>query len=216
MAGVAPLYANSYPWPTGQDDYWKADGFVALKVSAEAAYAGFTSFGIYDPSNASGTRVELFRGSAWESAGAESTVQIYTVGNSLLGIEAGDVFVNDVKVAHYASSPTTSGNIGFYLDSGKYRRGGLFYSDASLNEVDANGTHVDHMITEGLSDGSFLLQWEDVKWGGDWDYNDLVVKITPLPEEQQGSDIRVPDVGGTLALLGGALLGLTWIRRWRA
>jgi hypothetical protein len=52
------------------------------------------------------------------------------------------------------------------------------------------------------SEGAYWLGMEDLHSNSDWDYNDMVVKIT-----------AVPDGGMTLMLLGGALLGLETLRR---
>jgi|GEM_PF-6675927 len=82
--------------------------------------------------------------------------------------------------------------------------GGTFYSDTALNTD--NTVHWKLYCLAGLGEAYNILfaAYEDLWGGGDFDYNDLVLKIEPNP---------VP-VTGTIWLLGSSLVGLVGLR-WR-
>ncbi len=88
----------------------------------------------------------------------------------------------------------------------------LFSSDPSDNVV--CGWHYcsekDHMvswlITDGLYAGDYVIAWEDLKYLGDRDYNDLVVRV---------SGVSVVPVPAAVWLFASGLLGLMAVARRR-
>ena len=165
------------------DTLWtiKTREAAATIVIELAGSANTNTFGIYD-TNDSSSRVELFAGAAG------------TASQAVLMIGAdGSVWINwvDTGIDFAANS------FGYYLDSSTRNRGGLFFSDTTLN-ADAR----DHMVayqgkgTDTIKIGwhrtqlwgvdSYALAWEDLAGGGDSDYQYFVVMVNsvlpvPLP-----------------------------------
>jgi hypothetical protein len=87
---------------------------------------------------------------------------------------------------------------GFYLNNGSQ----TFFSQSSLN---SDSTQHFAIFTDGTS---FYIGSEDVAGGGDRDYNDMLVKITP---SAPGGPTDVPEpmsmsmLGGGLIVLGGLI-----------
>ena len=92
---------------------------------------------------------------------------------------------------------------GFYLLSPD----GVFYSDSSRNE-----NAQQHMVAyEGLN-REILIGFEDLRGGGDLDFNDFVVKISRSGQSANPAPVPEP---GTLLLLGSGIVGLALARRKR-
>lgn len=133
-----------------------------------------------------------------------------TGNNAALKIEiAGNANIN--KFGWYDASVAPVANAGNTIFDGPQGAGAFAYyaptADYGFWFQGSQGTY----FTEGggqqfsifkQSETTYWLGLEDLSSSSDWDYNDMVVKIS-----------QVPDGGMTLMLLGGALAGLETLRR---
>lgn len=190
-ANIAPVAGDSGQWTVD------ATGFISIKMSTSASYAPITKFGIYELGTL--TRVEIFNGAA-DPVGTSKIVTIdpFTGAVALDGVTAGTF-----------SAPITLGDpfFGFYIDVPK-RMGGTWYSEQSQN---SDG--YDHMLLDQTdAPDVYHLLWEDLRNGGDEDFNDLVVDVVSIPGAAPGP-VVVSDGASTLALLGLAFAGIGIFRR---
>lgn len=93
------------------------------------------------------------------------------------------------------------------------RVGNLYSSDAEQNFFD-----LDHMvtfeITGGVNDGAFVLAWENSRFLGDHDYQDLVVQVNGVTSNGPPMATVVPAPAAiALGSLGLGFVG--WFRRSR-
>jgi hypothetical protein len=89
-------------------------------------------------------------------------------------------------------------NYGFYLIS---KVGKIFYTEAGKWGTD--DPNFQHFAVFKENSNVYWIGIEDLLCGGDKDYNDMVVKIAPVPEP------------ATMLLLGSGLLGLAGYARRR-
>lgn len=67
--------------------------------------------------------------------------------------------------------------------------------NAFFSDADANSDKVDHVkVTFDARTGRVLMHWEDMPFGGDRDYNDAVITITPggTASSNIGDTLRIP------------------------
>jgi hypothetical protein len=192
----------------GTDAAWTTTGSIGeITIAIElAGNAATNSFGVYDLNDPS-HRLTVFSGSDAASSTAVLKLSAAVGGGwnlRVMGTDPGD--------SPTWSQPLTvsTSAFGFYLGAGNE---GTFFSNTALNE-----DGVDHMYAYGgtgagnvggdvFDVNSFILAWEDLRNGGDGDYQDFVAivhDITPVP------------LPAALWLLGSGLAGLTGVRRRRA
>lgn len=163
------------------DSYFTATSMSGKMIIELAGYAPDNAFGIYLKGSPA-VQQQLFAGSA----------------------VAGNTAVIDVEALGWYE-------FGFFMRN--ITQGFIWYSDATLNAAGK----LDHFVTfkgaaspvpatTGITLGAndYLIGIEDLNLG-DWDYNDMVVKVSLVP--------RVPDTGATAALMGLGLAGLAILRR---
>jgi hypothetical protein len=115
-----------------------------------------------------------------------------------------------------SSEPAVGDEIRFGLTRGAVPMQGskpIFSSDPSDNTacgwflcLPPNDHMVSWLITDGQYAGDYVLAWEDMKFLGDRDYNDLVVRV---------SGVAVVPVPAAVFLFGSGLIGLAAIARRR-
>lgn len=177
---VAGTTINIASGQLSADSYFSAGSLSGAMVIEIAGYAPNNAFGIYKLGSP-GTKLQVFSGA--DGAGATS---------GLINLPAG------------------WSSFGFYLANTSANF--VWYSDASLNA----GGGLDHFVTyqgvagqtmtaSGITFGSndYLIGIEDLNLG-DYDYNDMVVKVHLN---------SVPDSNATLALMGLGLAALVAVRR---
>ncbi|MBW4473935.1 MAG: S8 family serine peptidase [Stenomitos rutilans HA7619-LM2] len=69
---------------------------------------------------------------------------------------------------------------------------------AFFSVTDANADHFDHTHSTARSDGNWQINWEDLTYGGDKDFDDVVFKIEPIAiETLQKPQLSIGDVSVT-------------------
>jgi hypothetical protein len=105
------------------------------------------------------------------------------------------------------TGPDDAGDVATFTPSAHYGfwfSGQSIYFTQSSRNTNAADKGIQHFaIFQGTPNGTYWVGMEDLNWAGsDKDYNDMVIKISP-----------VPDGGSTVLLLGCALVGAEALRR---
>jgi hypothetical protein len=171
------------------DSYFSASSLSGNMVIEIAGYAPNNAFGIFEHGNMA-NKIEVFAGSA--AAGATSALINLPLGWSSFGF--------------YLAN--TSANFTWYSDAALNAGGGLDHF------VAYQGIAGQTMTASGITFGSndYLIGIEDLNLG-DYDYNDMVVKVHLTPKPELDLHNSVPDGGATAALMGLGLCALAAIRR---
>lgn len=196
------------------DALWaiEASGMSAATVVIEiAGNAATNAFGIYDAAN--GNMVQLFSGPANQAD--QALVSISETGQVTTIFLQRDDNGTPTAINTWMSGAGyfTSNLFGYYLGTVN----GTLYSDPTRNAGGADqmvafrgdGDKVDlpGNPAGGWGSSSYVLAWEDIAYGAsDKDFNDFVVYV---------ESVTVPEPA-SLALIGGSLLMLTFVRRRRA
>ncbi len=141
-----------------------AGNSLATLIIEEAGFQDNNAFGIYDLSSGRIRKLELFEGS-------DDPVQSVQV-NFLDGY----AWIDGMKNQTITRMSTT---FGFYLQNKINPESGTFFSDIALNR-----DGVDHSAILLSPMGGVIVGLEDLRGGGDRDYNDLIVHVagvTPIP-----------------------------------
>ena len=204
-AGLSSINVNSDQLSDFMDSYWSISatgGSVATIVVELAGFRNTNGFGIYDAADPN-SKVWLFGGAA--TVGSQSLISIMSDGSVWRNFS--DTGIN-----------FSGNNFGYFLNStAGGPGGGVFYSDTSLNTdgidhmVAFQGKGIDTIQIANLAPGlwttnEYALAWEDLKGGGDGDYQDFVVMV----ESVVPTAVPVP---AAALLFGSGLLGLMGIAR---
>ncbi|NJK36613.1 MAG: DUF4114 domain-containing protein [Oscillatoriales cyanobacterium RM1_1_9] len=95
----------------------------------------------------------------------------------------------------------------FFLNRDAY---GRKVDDVWYNDTARNKDGLQHAMAYAI-DNYVVLAWEDIKGGGDKDYNDVVIALE-LGKKNVGA-VKVPEPGVTTALFGLGIVGLARVRR---
>ncbi|MFC4308004.1 DUF4114 domain-containing protein [Steroidobacter flavus] len=184
LLGANTLSATASCLDDGNDASWTTVGSIGqIDIMLELAGNAETNvFGVYDLNNPN-ARLSIFDGA--DSAGDQAVLRLRQTVNGWR------VSVQEVGSTTWTHQFISTSAFGFYLST---QNEGTFYSQTARN---ADGE--DHMYAyqgtgtpfltgslagEYFSRQDYLLAWEDLRGGGDRDYQDFVAvvqDITPVP-----------------------------------
>jgi cyclophilin family peptidyl-prolyl cis-trans isomerase len=133
--------------------------------------------GVFAVSDASGTVNGIAAGSAGYAAAAlsSSTRQILFASGQTAGATRTITVTGGELLAFYLVSNNTTAS--FLSDNSQNSAGGV---NAFFSTQAANPDHIKHFQnTADTFTGRMIMSWEDMLFGGDRDYNDAVITLTP-------------------------------------
>ena len=166
-----------------QDQYWTVTG--ELSATAVAKHAGFSqNFGFMDSND-----------------NFDSLLYVPYM-NAQSGSAQADIG-SEIRFALGRGAMPLAGNKPIFTsDPSDNAICGWFFCSPDMDHM------VSWLITDGEFAGDYILAWEDLRFLGDRDYNDLVVRVSGV------SHMAVP-VPAAVWLFGSGLLGLLTIARRR-
>jgi len=204
-----PMYGTMSD--TGDETFYLDDlGGVATNSLFEiklenAGYANQNAFGIYQVNSGNGVgtlgtsvnHLELFSGTDQVGYAAKLSWDTTT---DMVSLEKSTDGIIYSAVATALGLTVNHNDFGFYLDTPD----GVWFSETAYN---SDG--IDHMVAfnAGAID-SWAFAWEDLRGGGDRDYNDFVLLADDILPSQQSVDTPA-----TLMLMGMGLVGLAGFKR---
>ncbi len=210
MAGFTPVNPQSKPFEPGirgvmnrlygegnfarvddaTDNLWSyVDGMGSAQFEAKFSAVGKATFGYFE---------------------GEDSSQF----NSLFSVR-GFGYANPNKPITADLDPAeTSTPFRFGVFFGSGRVGNMYSSDAEQNFFD-----LDHMVTfqikNGVNAGAYVLAWEDARFLGDHDYQDLVVQVNGVFAGKTGPTVPLVPAPAAMALGSLGLGFVGWLRRSR-
>lgn len=204
MLGANTLNATTACVDDGSDAAWTTVGSIGqIDIVLElAGNASTTTFGVYDLNNPN-SRLSVFEGN--DSVGDQAVLRLRQT------INGWRVSVQELGEGGWTHQSLSTSAFGFYLS---VQGQGTFFSQTGRN---ADG--VDHLYAyQGtgtpflsgplrraiFSPQDYILAWEDLRGGGDRDYQDFVAVV---------QDIRPVPLPTPVLLLISGLVGLAGVSR---
>ncbi|MBS0265659.1 MAG: DUF4114 domain-containing protein [Planctomycetes bacterium] len=200
VSSAASAAVNFVYAPSESQVYTVAGAFGSAQTltfnwtSRDASY--HDELGVFTVDDLTGTVGGVAPGSAGYAAaalGSSSRTVIFSSGQTAGASRTITVTGGQLLAFYLISNNTTSV---FLERNGDNRLTGL---NAFFSVKAANPDRVQHVITTGdPQTGRAVMGWEDLLFGGDRDYNDIVISLTPgsAVSPTVGSALRVPGVTG--------------------
>ena len=183
----APSYENVY---TVAGDVGSSQQLTFQFTSRNGAYNN--EIGVFTVDNMDGSIGGIAPGAAGYAAaalGSSSRQVLFSTGSNAGGTKTLNVTGGQLLVFYIISNNSTDSFIKFNPDN---RMTGL---NAFFTVDSANPDNIDHAkVTADPQTGRVLMHWEDMLRGGDRDYNDVAIAITPggTASSSIGEALRVP------------------------
>ena len=182
--------------PSDEDVYTVPGTFGSaqqITFSWTSRNAAFNNeFGVFAVDDQNGTVNGIAPGAAGYAAAALNSASrqvLFASGQSAGATKTISVTGGQLLAFYMVSNSTTANLLQFNSRNAATGLNG-FFSVAS-----ANPDHFDHLRTAAdTQTGQMVMQWEDMLFGGDRDYNDAVITLTPqaVASATVGSALRIP------------------------